>query len=91
MHADSLLTPTSTPAVILGRIGDDPDVDPVDEPHFSDQPCDGCGSTRSIVHLGMSTARPLLGLESFGLRESNHAMYHLQRATPRVESRRDAR
>ena len=73
MHADSLLTPTSTPAVILGRIGD------------------GCGSTRSIVHLGMSTARPLLGLESFGLRESNHAMYHLQRATPRVESRRDAR
>ena len=35
-------SPVTTPAVTLGRIGDD---DPDADPHFSWQPCDGCGST----------------------------------------------
>lgn len=38
-------TPQTTPAVTLGRIGDDPDTDPVDDPSFSWEQCDGCGST----------------------------------------------
>lgn len=38
-------------------------------------PIDGCGSTRSIVHLGMSTARRPLGIGILRLSDSNDDTY----------------